>query len=271
MIALVKFSDEPPKKRVSRRRAVRRIECVKTVRFGMRTFELRLGRALANEGFIYDAAAELLREGGFREVVCAEGSPIASELASRGIAPPPPRLAKLCMAEIAVSAHEQLGDCTIGIYARRRSRELERTVKALTVRTRSLALCVDRGAESYARELMYDYGLSVLTSREALAASELKILFDEPDFDIGRGTAVGCARPAVGLMTVETLRYALPDSFLHSEYPPLELASAAAGQGVLRPGDVGISELRFANSIDISAARHYNAIWNPEKDERQVH
>lgn len=271
MIALVKFSDEPPKKRVSRRRAVRRIECVKTVRFGMRTFELRLGRALTNERFLYDAAAELLREHGFREAVCAEGSPIASELAARGITPPPQRLAKLCMAEIALSACEQLGDCTVGIYARRRSRELERTVKKLAVRVRSLALCVDRGADSYARELMYDYGLSVLTSRGALAAAELKILFDEPDFDIGRGTAVGCAPPSVGLMTVETLRYALPDSFLHSEYPPLELASAAAGQGVLRPGDVGISELRFANSIDISASRHYNAIWNPEKDERQVH
>lgn len=271
MIALVKFSDEPPKKRVSRRNAVRRIECVRTVRFGMRTFELRLCRAITNERFLYDAAADLLREHGFHEVVCAEGSPIASELAARGITPPPQRLAKLCAAEIAVCALEQLGDCTVGIYARRRSRELERTVRKLAARTRSLVLCVDRGAESYARELMYDYGLSVLTSRGALTSAELKILFDEPDFDIGRGTAVGCAPASVGLMTVRTLRYALPDSFLHSEYPPLELASAAVGQGVLRPGDVGISELRFANSIDISAPRHYNAIWNPEKDERQVH
>ncbi len=270
MIALVKFSDEPPKKRVSRRNAVRQIECVRTVRFGMRTFEMTLRRALAKEELIYDAAAELLRGHGFHEAVCAEGSPIASELAARGISPPPQRLAKLCAAEIAVRAMDMLGDCTVGIYAHRRSRELERTVRKLAARTRSLVLCIDRGAESYARELMYDYGLSVLTSRGSLAAAELKILFDRPDFDIGRGTAVGYAPPSPGLMAVQTLRYALPESFLNSEYPPLELASAAAGQGVLRAGDVGISELRFANSIDISAAHHYNAIWNPEKDERQV-
>ncbi len=269
MIALVNFSDGKILKRVSKRAASRSIVCTRGVWSGMRGVELRLERAAspAGQSRIFDAAAELLASQGFCEAVCADGTAIGEELEARGIAPPPiDRIDGICAAETALAAAEALGAASVGVYAHRVTRELRRTVEAVSERVRDIAVLLERGGELYSRELMYDRGLSVATGKGAFRAARLKILFDPPDFPVGGGTAVGrLSSPEVGLDVAEVLRYALPRQFYGNEYPPLRLASAAVKQGALRPGEVGISQLRFTNSIDFFAAHHYNAIWNPKK------
>lgn len=254
-------------RRLTRRAYARAIRVNNGIRFGTRVRELALPQT-SDEGRMakaLDASAEMLLRSGIREVICA-GEALSRELSARGIVPPsrlPLERAMLAKTALSVAALRRAH--SVAIYAQRRTRELDDAVALLARKLRSVAVLLERGGEEYALFKRYELGLSIRTDAPALAASEVKLLYAEPQMPLGKGVAVGVVpRAEPGLEIVGALRYSFPAGIEGSVFPQAELASALVKTGALRADDIGIRKLEITNSIDNLRLSHYNAIWNAE-------
>lgn len=233
----------------------------------MRALELSLPR-LSNERHVaraLDTAAILLGDNGTREVLCSSES-LAEAFAARGFFPPSRiPLERAMLARTALAVALECRAESIAIYAPRPSRELDDAVALLSRRFRTLSVVLERGGEDYALRLRRELGLSVRTDPEALASTEMKLLYATPQFPLGKGVAVGVIdHPSAGLCTVRSLRYVFPTRISECGFPPEHVAGLMLARGIIRAEEIGVIQPDISNSIDNSRISHYNAIWNSE-------
>jgi len=218
------------------------LECVVYIPYRMK--EIKILRRV-------ETALRIIAGAGVKTVVCCSGFEY-SGLLPRYMLTQPDRLrllrkmaARLALFALGPGAPRK----TAALYAKRLTPEFDEAVRILLPQIRNLAIDCGPRRDGYAGGLLSEYGISVLTNREAFNHADVHIYFDAPMSPFSpKADSVAlcfCTEPFdPGCIAVCDAEFHWPEKLGDPEgYPPQALLSALSNTGVLNEKELEVKRL----------------------------
>lgn len=241
-------------------------------RFGMRLLEaeIDLPAGIGENRARHRAAGVLqkLSQAGVRTVVCDASFPYPDLLEAYRLGLPDRSvLLRKTAGQIALAA---LGpgalSRTAAVYADRLTPEVDDAIRFLLPRVRHLALFCGRRREEYARGLLREFGISVMTQRQASHQADVHLLFaGVNELPAPKTDAVAVCLSGVSqrlpIPVVRDAEFLLPfDPAEADGYPAQMLISALEGAGAITARDLKIRQLLISYPA-------YSSPFSPQREE----
>jgi len=221
---------------------VKVLEC--TVRLPCRMSEKKILRRV-------ETALKIIAGSGVRTVVCDSGFGYA-DLLGKHMLEPPDRLGMLRKMAAKIAAGvlgPRSSGKTAALYSKRLTPEFDEAVRVLLPMTRNLAVDCGKHRDGYARGLLAEYGISVLTNPAAFNSADIHIFFDAPGFPVRPkpdSTALCFCADHInpGCVAVYDAEFQWPERLGDpGGYPPQALISALFSTGVLSASELKVKRL----------------------------